>query len=213
MWWAIGVFTVIVIMSAWIGVRRGSPSAETSEPARVQALAEIGEDGPHAPTPIEERGTVFRAEYLSKDDETRLLTFDDAGVPNVKLRRERDMLVLDTGRGWINPLSAALKRHDVFCFSAAGAHYVNERIANYGLPIGYPIELQREPDNPHDPNAIALYAENFGQRTKIAYVNKGNAARLAKRLDAGETWEAFNLREQGMYLLAAPAPIARALRP
>ena len=43
------------------------------------------------------------------------------------------------------------------------------------------MRLEREPDNPHDSNAIAVYAG----RTKAGYVNKQTAARLARVMDAG----------------------------
>lgn len=39
--------------------------------------------------------------------------------------------------------------------------------------------------NPHDRNAIALHAP--GARKPFAYVQRGRAASLARRLDAGET--------------------------
>jgi hypothetical protein len=44
------------------------------------------------------------------------------------------------------------------------------------LKDGTPLLLLREPDNPHDPNAIQVYLQ-------LGYVKKEQAAQLAKLLD------------------------------
>lgn len=47
-------------------------------------------------------------------------------------------------------------------------------------------ELAREPDNPADPLAIAVWAApSTGARWRIGYLDRGVAARLAPRLDGG----------------------------
>jgi hypothetical protein len=57
---------------------------------------------------------------------------------------------------------------------------------------GQSVELRREPNNPHDPNAIAVYLESpvlFGllgkRRRQIGYVKAPAADGLAKRMDEG----------------------------
>lgn len=47
------------------------------------------------------------------------------------------------------------------------------------IVIGDPITLRREPDNPHDPNAIAMYY----QGEKLGYVPRNLARIVAPRLD------------------------------
>lgn len=49
--------------------------------------------------------------------------------------------------------------------------------------------LTREPDNPADPLAVAVWIES---RTpwRLGYLDRAVAARLAPRLDAGERWTA-----------------------
>lgn len=42
--------------------------------------------------------------------------------------------------------------------------------------------LEREPDNPHDPNAVAVHVPSVGL---IGHVPRGVAARLAPQLDSG----------------------------
>ncbi len=207
--WAVVVFAAIVLVLAYR--RRGRAHRESSAVHNAHA---VSDDSPLRPKPsVAERHTVYKAEYLSADREPEFLKFDVDGVPRVTLRQERDVYVLDTGKGWVNPKSAALKRNGVFGFTIRGAMYVNEEIAQRGLSIGHTLQLVREPNNEYDSNAIAIYAEVFGKREKLGYVNKGNATRIAKRMDAGEPWAAFNIRHHGMYVLAAPAPIAEALRP
>jgi hypothetical protein len=51
---------------------------------------------------------------------------------------------------------------------------------------GLPAELAREPDNPADPLAVAVWASpTDGARWRIGYLDRGVAARVAPRLDAG----------------------------
>jgi hypothetical protein len=58
------------------------------------------------------------------------------------------------------------------------------------LPPGGEIQFEREPSNPHDPNAIALFISNSeihnqaggsGDRVRIGYVPRDVAAFLAGR--------------------------------
>ncbi len=45
----------------------------------------------------------------------------------------------------------------------------------------------REPENPHDPNAINIHVKKYNGETKsIGYVNRGLAADLSKQIDAGK---------------------------
>jgi HIRAN domain len=77
---------------------------------------------------------------------------------------------------------------------------------------GQPLTLRRDADNPHDPNAIAVHADEVEQ---IGWVPRELAAQVAPELDAGETWSAVVLREQraspreartGLTMLLASAP-------
>ncbi len=55
-----------------------------------------------------------------------------------------------------------------------------------GPVAGLPAELAREPDNPADPLAVAVWASpSSGARWRIGYLDRGVAARVAPRLDAG----------------------------
>ena len=46
------------------------------------------------------------------------------------------------------------------------------------------LELRREPDNPHDSNAISVWWDGI----QLGHLNKVIAFRLAAELDAGQSW-------------------------
>lgn len=51
---------------------------------------------------------------------------------------------------------------------------------------GRPASLVREPDNPADRWAVAVWATGSGTPWRIGYLERAVAARLAPRMDAGE---------------------------
>jgi hypothetical protein len=55
---------------------------------------------------------------------------------------------------------------------------------------GQGARLVREPDNPADPLAVAVWAEDGGAWWRLGYLDRGVAARVSPRLDAGHTIEA-----------------------
>lgn len=54
------------------------------------------------------------------------------------------------------------------------------------LQIGAPLRLKREPHNPHDTNAIAVWFMN----DKLGYIPRSENSRLAALMDKGEKLEA-----------------------
>jgi len=54
------------------------------------------------------------------------------------------------------------------------------------IEIGEPIEFEREPDNPHDPNAIKVLHNGL----HMAYIERGQAALIATYLDSGVAYTA-----------------------
>lgn len=53
-----------------------------------------------------------------------------------------------------------------------------------------PAILVREPDNPYDPNAVAVHVPTLGHHAAIGHLPRAFAARLAPELDAGAEWQA-----------------------
>ena len=95
--------------------------------------------------------------------------------------------------------------------AGAGRHYT-EALQSEDLAAGRPLELRRDPGNPHDPNAIAVRGAGGEQ---VGWVPRELAAELAPDLDAGRPWSAIVLREQrpsprdprtGLTMLLAAAP-------
>ena len=93
--------------------------------------------------------------------------------------------------------------------AGAGLHHADALVAENVGP-GRPLALRRDPDNPHDPSAIAVDAPGGAQ---VGWVPREIAAELAPALDAGEPWAAVVLREQrrsprdprhGLTMLLAP---------
>jgi hypothetical protein len=103
------------------------------------------------------------------------------------------------------------RRLHVASVAGAGAHHA-QALATDAVKPGARLELRREPDNPHDPNAIQVHPGDGGDQ--VGWVPRELAAELAPSLDAGEPWSAVVLREQrrsprdprhGLTMLIAPA--------
>jgi hypothetical protein len=93
--------------------------------------------------------------------------------------------------------------------AGAGAHHAEELVSEAVSP-GAVLTLRRDPDNAHDPNAIAVLGPGGGQ---VGWVPRELAEELAAELDAGRAWAAVVLREQrasprdprtGLTMLLAP---------
>jgi hypothetical protein len=93
--------------------------------------------------------------------------------------------------------------------AGAGRHHA-AAIASEAVAPGSPLELRRDPENEHDPNAIAVHAGG----SQVGWVPREVAAELAPELDEGRPWSALVLREQrrsprdprhGLTMLLAPS--------
>ena len=105
----------------------------------------------------------------------------------------------------------AERRLFVASVAGAGAHHA-DALATDAVKPGARLELRRDPDNPHDPNAIQVHPSDGG--AQVGWVPRELAAELAPELDAGGPWSAVVLREQrrspreprhGLTMLIAPA--------
>lgn len=76
---------------------------------------------------------------------------------------------------------------DSFFTKATGVTFDNRQFLIAQLQKGQSIQLQREPDNEHDANAIALLADGC----QIGYLKRGIAKYLAPNMDDGAIYEAF----------------------
>ena len=97
------------------------------------------------------------------------------------------------------------------CGVAGAGRHLAAALNTDGAAPGRALALRRDPDNPHDPNAIAVDVAGGEQ---VGWVPREVAAVLAPELDAGRPWAAIVLREHrgsprdprtGLTMLLAPA--------
>lgn len=129
--------------------------------------------------------------------------------------------LVDPDRGdFLGRDAAVLRERGLRVAGVAGArqHHAEALQSDAAAP-GKPLELRRDPENEHDPNAIAVEAGG----DQVGWVPRDLAAELAPELDAGRPWSAVVLRERRasprdprtgltMLLAAAPAIELRARR-
>jgi hypothetical protein len=104
------------------------------------------------------------------------------------------------------------ERGRVVAHVAGAAQHHADALASPGAEPGRVLVLRRDPDNEHDPNAVAVETDTGEQ---LGFVPRAVAERLAPALDRGRTWSAVVLRERrasprdprtGVTMLLAPAP-------
>lgn len=140
-------------------------------------------------------GIVIREEYLSPENEAVALEPGPNGLPNAWVERVRDRLLVVTPIGWINPKSrTAATRAGLWSFAVRGISH-HKGAARGDFAPGSLVRLVREPDNSHDPNAIAVYASEA--HNLAGYVPRGYAKRLSKILDAEADIVAVSVRGSG----------------
>lgn len=76
-----------------------------------------------------------------------------------------------TGCRPLRPFHTPVRGHAFACRPAAGAPLDRS-----------PLTLRREPDNPADPHAVAVWADGGGAPWRVGYLDRAVAARLAGRL-------------------------------
>lgn len=74
-----------------------------------------------------------------------------------------------------------------FVTRVVGLHYGSRAAEAAALTLGMPVFLVREPENPHDPNAVAVLAL-WG--APLGYLHRPLAAALTARCEKGETFAA-----------------------
>lgn len=98
--------------------------------------------------------------------------------------------------------------------SVAGAarHHAEALADEEAVAPGRALTLRRDPDNTHDPNAIAVHPDGGG--AQLGWVPREVAEDVARDLDQGRPWAAIALRERrasprdprtGLTMLLAPA--------
>jgi hypothetical protein len=76
---------------------------------------------------------------------------------------------------------------------AGAARHHSDALASDAAEPGHRLVLRRDPDNEHDPHAIAVHTDDG---RPLGWVPRELAAQLAGELDSGRKWSAVVLREQ-----------------
>ncbi len=96
---------------------------------------------------------------------------------------------------------------------AGAAQFHAEALQSDAVAPGRPLTLERDPENEHDANAIAVHPGDGGEQ--VGFVPREVATELAADIDAGTPWSAVVLRDQrasprdprtGITMLLARAP-------
>lgn len=95
----------------------------------------------------------------------------------------------------MNPKSRSAHKAGLHSFQLRGSSHCQAALKAGRLIPGSPVKLVRDPANPHDPNAIAIYAD--GARNRAGYVPAARAKILARLLDGGADLVAISVRGSG----------------
>jgi HIRAN domain len=96
----------------------------------------------------------------------------------------------DSGR-YLGREAARERGLHVCAVAGAGQHHA-EALEAAAIGPGDSLELERDPENEHDPNAIQVLSGG----EQLGWVPRELAEQLAPALDRGEAWSAVVLREQ-----------------
>ncbi len=166
-------------------------------------------------------GVIYRSDHMPPEREAERFYLADDGLPTGYLaHRAGQLVILADGEPEeiVNPRSSRTHRLGLYSFRVRGVTHHAAAVAAGNFSPGATVRLVREPNNEHDSNAIAVYAQH-GIRP-AGYVNRQNAARLAKRIDAGDELANVVLRGGSagdestapVILVASPAVIAHLRR-
>lgn len=169
--------------------------------AAHKAGSEAGKRARAARTPADSNaraksvGSVSGAEYLTSEQEAAALNPGPGGLPDARLQRVRDRLLVVTSAGWVNPKSRTAYRYGLHSFQLRGTNHYAAALKSGRFTPGAPVRLVREADNGHDPNAVAVYAQSG--RDRAGYVPASQARRLAPMMDSGVEFAAVSTRGAG----------------
>lgn len=132
---------------------------------------------------------IYSQAFLPAEHQLDLVTMDSGGNTNLQLSLYNGQLVLEAPNGLLpNRSSGQVYRLGIYTGSMRGYTHYEKAVLNADTRPLAKAELVREPGNEYDKNAVAIHAPGAG---RVGYVNKQNAARLSKRLDAGEKYMAI----------------------
>lgn len=164
--------------------------------------------------------------YVPVDGNRNRFIDPDGGMPPLHLIRYRSggehvlRLCEDSTGLLVGPTDRRLAPAGIHASNLRGESYHKTACRRGDFSPGTPVRLKREPDNKHDPFAVAITADTDNAPV-AAYVNKAKARTLSKLLDQGADLAAISLRgtdantacAQISVLVAHPDVLAHLLAP
>ncbi|MGP5086918.1 HIRAN domain-containing protein [Brachybacterium tyrofermentans] len=187
---AVAFVLVMLVLKVRIGRKLGGDEGDTvppdeREPSGEQVSNERGEPPPSK-----------SPKYLSTEESRYYLVPDASGRMPVRVRG--GFFYHEDTRKMVPPGNAQMTAHGVMSFNVRGVSYYEAAAKAANTSPGTEVIFRREPDNKFDENAIAVVGlDNRGKERVVGYVNKGNARRLAKRMDSGESIRGWFMRGSG----------------
>ncbi|MBT2533910.1 HIRAN domain-containing protein [Arthrobacter sp. ISL-48] len=130
----------------------------------------------------------YRAGYIPAEEAKTLLVAGPDGLPPLRLTSSNNGLdfTLPDGK-LVDYKTLALRHFNIFAFRVVGMGYYEDPEKPLKFRNGQRVAVNRESDNEHDPNAVAIMAGR--PERKIGYVNKQRAKWVAELLDGGQELE------------------------
>lgn len=132
----------------------------------------------------------YESVYLHSSRWDELLA-PSASLPNLRLtgyKGELWLTEITTGK-FVAVGNRHLAKLGIWTANVRGIDYHTADVRATDTTPGNTLAIAREPENPHDRNAVAVLAEG----RLLGYFDKQMAANLAKLIDAGATLEAISL--------------------
>jgi HIRAN domain len=156
-------------------------------------------------------GLVAREQYMTPEVESAALAPGPYGFPNAWMERVQDRLLVVTPSGWVNPRSRFQYKAGLHSFIVRGVGHHRAAAKAGDFTPGAVVTLVREPDNPYDRDAVAVYAREA--QHLAGYVPRGFAPRLARRIDSGADLVAVSTRGAGPGVESVSPQVLVCVRP
>lgn len=129
--------------------------------------------------------------YVPKDDPQRFA----GDPPPLHLVRARGELILveDSTGLLVGPTDRRLAKVGIYVAKLRGESYHKTACRQGDFAPGSTVRLVPEPDNKHDPNAVAVTADDDAAKT-AAYISKGYAKRFGRLVAGDEPLRAIAIR-------------------
>ena len=195
-------------------LQEASPPEAQEAPQAVPPLIAMNQSVPAAEPersapPAEAGATGGVQEYISADEAKRELVAGEDGMPPLRLVSSVNGLdlALPDGR-LVDYRTLALRHFTIFGFRVTGG-----KDPQVTFRTGQQVRVQREQDNPQDPQAVAVMVGR--PAVTIGYVNKQRAKWASALLDNGSKLQGVVIQAKSSpsVLLATPEVLAHLRRP